>query len=196
MPFRTSCTAARAAAGLPSARQMAARALPISPEFARPSSRAANDARASLSCLSRAWVASRQLVSCLASACEPSSCACRSSAALYSASAWWRIWRPAKSMPVPMCSNSLMPGPEFTGRSRCGRSCERGRRPGGDLLRLQEGPVGEHRLLASVVDDGGRAGRREATGEDPVTLRLEPVVERVDRRHLVRGGKVDLVGDY
>src|SRR6266704_2814049 len=64
------------------------------------------------------------------------------------------------------------------------------------LLRLQEGPVGEHRLLASVVDDGGRAGRREATGEDPVTLRLEPVVERVDRSHLGRGGEADRVVDH
>jgi hypothetical protein len=30
------------------------------------------------------------------------------------------------------------------------------------------------------VDDGGRVGRRQATGEDPVTLGLEPVVERAD----------------
>ena len=64
------------------------------------------------------------------------------------------------------------------------------------LLRLQEGPVGEHRLLASVVDDGGRAGRREATGEDPVALRLEPVVEHVDGRHLVRGGEAGRVVDH
>src|SRR5262249_59490389 len=64
------------------------------------------------------------------------------------------------------------------------------------LLRLQEGPVGEHRLPASVVDDGGRAGRPEATGEDPVTLRLEPVVEHVDGRLLVRGGEAGRVGDH
>src|ERR1022692_5328316 len=64
------------------------------------------------------------------------------------------------------------------------------------LLRLQEGPVGEHRLPTSVVDDGGRAGRREATGEDPVTLRPEPVVERVDVRHLVRSGEAGRVVDH
>ncbi len=43
---------------------------------------------------------------------------------------------------------------------------------------LQEGPVGEHGLPTPVVDDGGRVGRREATGEDPVALGLEPVVVR------------------
>src|SRR5262249_38583970 len=64
------------------------------------------------------------------------------------------------------------------------------------LLRLQEGPIGEHRLLAAVVDDGGRAGRREATSEDPVTLSLEPVVERVDGRHLVRRGQAGSVVDH
>jgi hypothetical protein len=64
------------------------------------------------------------------------------------------------------------------------------------LLRLQERPVGEYRLLAPVVDDGGRAGRREAGGEDPVTLLLEPVVERVDGRLLGRGGGAGLVVDH
>src|SRR6266700_7723466 len=63
------------------------------------------------------------------------------------------------------------------------------------LLRLQEGPVGEHSLLASVVDDGGRAGRREAAGEDPVALGYETVVEHVDRSLLVRGGQAGLVKD-
>ena len=47
-----------------------------------------------------------------------------------------------------------------------------------------------------VVDDGGRAGRREAAGEDPVTLGLEPVVERVDGSHLVRGGEAGRVVDH
>ena len=42
------------------------------------------------------------------------------------------------------------------------------------LLRLQVGPVGEHRLPAPAVDDGGRVGRPEAAGEDPVALGLEP----------------------
>src|SRR5215472_12142727 len=64
------------------------------------------------------------------------------------------------------------------------------------LLRLQEGPVGEYRLLAPVVDNRGRAGRREATGEDPMTLRLEPVVEHVDRSLLVRGGEGGRVVDH
>src|SRR6185295_10615317 len=64
------------------------------------------------------------------------------------------------------------------------------------LLRLQERPVGEHRLLASVVDDGGRAGRREAAGEDPVTLRHEPVVEHVDGRILVRSSEAIVVRDH
>ena len=38
----------------------------------------------------------------------------------------------------------------------------------------------DHRLPASVVDDGGRAGRRQTTGKDPATVRHQPVVERVD----------------
>src|SRR4029077_17060641 len=64
------------------------------------------------------------------------------------------------------------------------------------LLRLHEGPVAEHRLLASVVDNRGRAGRPEATGEDPVTLRHEPVVEHVDGRLLLRGAGVVLFVDH
>src|SRR5262249_11868372 len=50
-------------------------------------------------------------------------------------------------------------------------------------------PVGEYRLPTPVVDDRRRAGRREATGKDPVTLRLEPLVERPDGSHLVLGGE-------
>jgi hypothetical protein len=40
------------------------------------------------------------------------------------------------------------------------------------LLRLDEGPVGEQRLAAPVVDYGRRAGRREAAGENPVVSRV------------------------
>ena len=57
------------------------------------------------------------------------------------------------------------------------------------LLRLQVRPVGEHRLPVPAVDDGGRAGRREAAGEDPVAVGLELLVEDVDRGHLLRGGR-------
>ncbi len=59
-----------------------------------------------------------------------------------------------------------------------------------------EGDVGEYRLLTAVVDDGGRAGHREATGEDPVTLRLEPVVEHVDGSLLLRCAGVGRVVDH
>ena len=39
-------------------------------------------------------------------------------------------------------------------------------------------------------------GRREAAGEDPVAVGLEPLVERVDRGHLVRCGEVGRVVDH
>src|SRR5207245_1658671 len=42
----------------------------------------------------------------------------------------------------------------------------------------------------------GRVGRPEATGEDPVALGLEPVVEHIDGSHLVRGGQVGRVVDH
>ena len=47
-----------------------------------------------------------------------------------------------------------------------------------------------------VVDDGGRAGRPEAAGEDPVALGLEPLVELVDRGHLGWGGHAVRVVDH
>src|SRR5438046_936705 len=55
-------------------------------------------------------------------------------------------------------------------------------------------PSAGHR--STVVEDGGRAGRGEATSEDPATLRLEPVVEHVDRSLLVRGGEAGRVVDH
>src|SRR5882757_10781714 len=54
------------------------------------------------------------------------------------------------------------------------------------LLRLHERPVGEHRLLASVIDDRGRTGVCQPAGEDPVALRDQPVVEDADGRPLFR----------
>src|SRR6266540_6408748 len=111
VPSRTSCTAARAAAGLPSARQITARALPISPKLARSSSSAASRARASPGIPARAWVASIQPVTWPASACDSSSCDPRRSAALNSSNAsWWRP-RPAYSVPLTMCKQrNIGPG--------------------------------------------------------------------------------------
>src|SRR5258708_7039574 len=60
VPSRTSATAARAAAGLPSARQITARALRISPELARSSSNAAITARAWPALPRRGWGARGQ----------------------------------------------------------------------------------------------------------------------------------------
>ena len=111
VPSRTSATAARAAAGSPSARQITARALRISPELASSSSSAATKARASPVIPSRAWVAISQRVTRLASACDPCSCDPRYSAAPNSSSAsWWRP-RPACSIPAVWCSRSVMSGP-------------------------------------------------------------------------------------
>ena len=64
------------------------------------------------------------------------------------------------------------------------------------LLRLQEGTVGEQRHLTPAVDDGGRAGVREAIGEYPMALRLEPVVERADGSHVARGTRVAQVVEH
>ena len=118
MPSRTSCTAPRAPAGSPSARQITARALRISPELARSSSSAASTARASPGSPRRACVASSQPVIWLASACDPSSCDARSSAAPNSSSASWRRPRPACSIPAVWCSSSLMSGPVSVCRAR------------------------------------------------------------------------------
>src|SRR5215471_3716831 len=68
--------------------------------------------------------------------------------------------------------------------------------PGDVLLRFQERPVGDYRLAAPVVDQSGRAGRPEASGEDPVALGLEPFVEHVDGSHLGRGGKAGFVVNH
>src|SRR5579859_6834922 len=64
------------------------------------------------------------------------------------------------------------------------------------LLRLHEGTVGEQCLITPVVDHSGRAGHPEATGEYPVPLGLEPLVEHVDRSVLVRGGEAGRVVDH
>src|SRR5262249_39115366 len=64
------------------------------------------------------------------------------------------------------------------------------------LLRLHEGTVGDDRLVIAVVDDGGRVGRPEPAGEDPVTLGLEPVVERVDGGLLGRRLRAGAVVDH
>ena len=78
--------------------------------------------------------------------------------------------------------------------SRSGASMTQ--KPGDVLLRLHEGPVGEQRLPAPVVDDGGRARRRRGLRRRPSGPGLEPVVEHVDGRHLVRGGQVGRVVDH
>ena len=57
----------------------------------------------------------------------------------------------------------------------------------------RKGPSVNTASPTPVVDDGGRAGRSEAAGEDPVTLGLEPFVERVDGSHLGRGGRASHV---
>src|SRR5215470_20445857 len=46
-----------------------------------------------------------------------------------------------------------------------------------------------------AVDDGGRAGRREAVGVDPVALGPELLVEDVDRGLLLRGVGLGPVGE-
>ena len=125
VPSRTSASTPRAPAGSPSARQITARASRISPEPARSSSTAASTARASPGLPRRAWVASSQPVTWLASACDPSSCDPRRSAALNSSSAsWWRP-RPACSIPVVWCSSSLMSGPVSVCRARAARRSHR-----------------------------------------------------------------------
>ena len=125
VPSRTSCTAARAEAGSPSARQITASTLRISPEPARSSSSAASTTRASPVIRRRARVASIQPVTWLASACEPSSWDPRCSAALNSSSAsWWRP-RPACSMPLTTCTSSLMSGPVSACRARMVRGSHR-----------------------------------------------------------------------
>src|SRR5215204_5190804 len=64
------------------------------------------------------------------------------------------------------------------------------------FLRLQKGSVGEQRLILAIVDDGGRGRGGKASGEDPVTLGLESVVERVDGYRLVRSREADSLVDY
>src|ERR671913_445642 len=67
-------------------------------------------------------------------------------------------------------------------------------RAGGErevLLRLHEGAVGEHRLAAPVVGDGGVLGSGEPAAEHPAPLSLELLVERVDGPGR---GVVDLIG--
>src|SRR4051794_26548420 len=49
------------------------------------------------------------------------------------------------------------------------------------LLGLEVGAVGQHRRPALAVDDGGRRGRLEPTGEDPVAIGAEPLVEGAGR---------------
>src|SRR6478735_8580743 len=64
------------------------------------------------------------------------------------------------------------------------------------LLRFQEGPVGEHRLISATVDHGGRAWLCQAVGVDPVGLGAELVVERVDGRHLAGDDQFGPVSDH
>ena len=59
-----------------------------------------------------------------------------------------------------------------------------------------KGPSVNTALATPVVDDGGRARRPEAGGEDPVALGLEPLVEHVDGRRLGRGGQAGRVVDH
>src|SRR5260221_10267725 len=82
VPSSTSWTAASAAAGSPPARQIIARALPISADLARSSSSAASAARALPVIPRQAWVASSQPVTRLARARELTSCDPKRSAAL------------------------------------------------------------------------------------------------------------------
>src|SRR4029453_11014033 len=44
-----------------------------------------------------------------------------------------------------------------------------------------------------AVDSGGCAGRPEAAGEAPGAVGLEPLVEGIDRGHLLRGGGAGLI---
>src|SRR6476661_1010044 len=53
--------------------------------------------------------------------------------------------------------------------------------PADVLLGLEVGPVGDHRGLARAVDDGRGRGLLEATGEQPVAVGLELVVEGTRR---------------
>ena len=49
---------------------------------------------------------------------------------------------------------------------------------------------------AATVDDGGRAGRREATGEDPVAIGQELLIEHIDSGRHLRGCGVGRVGQH
>src|SRR6185312_17190001 len=64
------------------------------------------------------------------------------------------------------------------------------------FLGLHERPVGEHFLAVAVVDHGGRVLRAESAGEDPVTIRLESLVEDVDRSHLGVVSETGTLGDH
>ena len=64
------------------------------------------------------------------------------------------------------------------------------------LLRLDEGPVGEDRLVTSAVDDRRGLGCGEAAREHPVAPGPEPLVELVDRHHLLGGPGVGPVVDH
>ena len=118
-------------------------------------------------------------------------------------SSWWTR--------VIASRTSTMVTPGTAGPRPCGcrpstppqraRAPHRGRGPRRSRSRrgtpwTPEGPVGDHRLPTPAVDDGGRVGRGEAAGEDPVALGPEPVVEHVDRRVLVGGGEGRLVVDH
>ncbi len=167
---RTTCTAPSAPAGSPSARQITARALRISPEPARSSSSAAIEARASPGIPRRACAASIQPVTWLARACDPCSCDCRRSAALNSSNAsWWRQ-RPACSMPLTMCTSSPMSGPVSVCRARVVRCSHRSP--------SSNSPV--HTIaLASVISAGA------ITGSAPQPYRSARAIASWQRRWVV-----------
>ena len=123
-------------------------------------SSAARAARASPGIPRRAWVASIQPVTWLASACESASCDCRCSAALNSSSAsWWRP-RPAWSIPVARCSSSLMSGPVSVCRAcsvRCSHRSPSSNSPVQTIVGGQRDQRGrDHRLRAPAVPLGER----------------------------------------
>jgi hypothetical protein len=67
----------------------------------------------------------------------------------------------------------------------------------GTAGKVDNAPVAVYLAYAAEAGHGViDAGRREAAGEDPVALGLEPVVERVDGSHLGRGGGAGLVVDH